>query len=92
MGRWAGSVIAEDESLAELKLLASTDFLTGVKNRGHFIAEAEREIRRARRCVSPLSLILIDLDHFKRINDTYMGAALSLKTGSISKRWPWICT
>ena len=51
--------------------LASTDPLTGALNRRTFLEVAARELSRARRTDSPLSLVMLDLDHFKRVNDTY---------------------
>lgn len=56
---------------AELYRLANTDPLTGAWNRLKFEAAAEREIRRCRRYGYPLSVIFIDLDHFKHINDIH---------------------
>jgi diguanylate cyclase len=54
-----------------LERLATTDSLTGLSNR-HVLQEAlERELARARRHCRPLALILIDVDHFKQINDLY---------------------
>ena len=50
---------------------ATRDPLTGVYNRGHFTENARQEIDRARRFAEPLSLLLMDIDHFKKINDTY---------------------
>ena len=55
----------------QLKRLASTDELTGLNNRRRFLELAEREVVRARRYRSPLSLILFDLDLFKRVNDNH---------------------
>ncbi len=54
-----------------LKHLSRTDGLTGILNRGYWETRAKEEIVRARRNHSSLSLIMIDIDHFKRINDTY---------------------
>lgn len=54
----------------ELKKLATRDSLTHVFNRGHFMDLAEREILRAKRYKRKLSLIMMDLDHFKNVNDT----------------------
>ncbi|MET0744139.1 MAG: diguanylate cyclase [Microvirga sp.] len=54
----------------DLSLLADTDGLTGIANRRGFDTALERAIRRARRTETPLSLLLLDLDHFKRLNDT----------------------
>jgi diguanylate cyclase (GGDEF)-like protein len=54
----------------ELEQLADTDGLTGLVNRRAFDAALERAVRRARRTKEPLSLLLLDLDHFKALNDT----------------------
>jgi diguanylate cyclase (GGDEF)-like protein len=51
--------------------LASVDGLTGVANRRQFDATLDMEWARARRGRSPLSLLMIDVDHFKRFNDNY---------------------
>lgn len=53
-----------------LKRLLTTDHLTGVTNRAHFFEIAEAEIGRAQQQSRPLSIIMLDADHFKRINDT----------------------
>ncbi|MGH8504811.1 MAG: GGDEF domain-containing protein [Stenotrophobium sp.] len=50
---------------------ATRDALTGVFNRGHFTEMATLEIDRARRFGEPLSAIMLDIDHFKKVNDTY---------------------
>ncbi|WP_269532994.1 GGDEF domain-containing protein [Chitinimonas sp. BJYL2] len=55
----------------ELERQASTDSLTGIANRRSFYEHAEREYTRSRRHAFPLSVIAIDVDHFKRINDEY---------------------
>ncbi len=55
----------------ELRRLATTDTLTGVSNRRHLLEQAENEIRRARRYGHPLTVLLLDVDHFKRVNDTF---------------------
>ncbi|MFT4174420.1 MAG: diguanylate cyclase, partial [Rhodocyclaceae bacterium] len=59
----------------ELEQIASTDRLTSVFNRRHFEEVALREMSRARRYNLPLALIIIDLDHFKHINDDFGHAA-----------------
>ena len=51
--------------------LATTDPLTGVYNRRTFKELAEPQLSRSRRAHMPVSLLMLDLDHFKRINDTY---------------------
>lgn len=53
-----------------LKLLSITDSLTGLYNQRHFHSVLNREIARSKRYNHPLSLICIDLDNFKSVNDT----------------------
>jgi diguanylate cyclase (GGDEF)-like protein len=55
----------------ELRRTATTDALTGVANRRRFDELLEREWLRARRCGDPVSLLMIDVDHFKLYNDLY---------------------
>ncbi len=55
----------------ELTRLATTDPMTGVYNRRHFFVLAEREFARVRRHKIPATVLMIDIDHFKRVNDTY---------------------
>lgn len=55
----------------KLHLLATTDPLTGCSNLRHFLASFRREIRSARRKQGGLGFAMVDLDHFKRINDTF---------------------
>lgn len=55
----------------ELLELATTDSLSGLFNRHHLLACAEREMVRAKRTRDPISLIIADIDHFKQINDHY---------------------
>ncbi len=54
-----------------LQQQATTDGLTGLVNRRHFLALAQDELKRARRFRHPLAITLIDIDHFKLINDSY---------------------
>ncbi|SAL85785.1 diguanylate cyclase [Caballeronia arvi] len=55
----------------KLEHLAATDPLTGAANRREFIQQVEAEIARAKRDGAPFSLLALDLDHFKSINDSY---------------------
>jgi diguanylate cyclase (GGDEF)-like protein len=55
----------------ELQRLSTTDSLTGIANRRMFDELLTREWRRCARMRKPLSLIMVDVDHFKRYNDTY---------------------
>ncbi len=56
--------------LAERERLATIDGLTGLANRREFDQWIAREVSRAERTQEPLSLVVVDVDHFKRINDT----------------------
>jgi len=53
----------------DIEVLARTDSLTGLWNRRHFEDTLEAEIERAQRYGTPLSLLALDADHFKRVND-----------------------
>ncbi|HED24626.1 MAG TPA: diguanylate cyclase [Firmicutes bacterium] len=59
------------ETEEELKTLATTDMLTGLWNRRYFMQVLEKELQRARRYGHDLSLIMLDVDHFKTINDSF---------------------
>ncbi len=56
---------------SELKRQARIDHLTGVSNRGYFMDQAELELSRAVRYNKPLSLYMLDIDFFKKVNDSY---------------------
>ncbi|MEC9482476.1 MAG: diguanylate cyclase, partial [Halomonas sp.] len=58
-------------SLAEMERLATTDMLTGIANRRHFYATANRVLAHAQARGRSVSTLLIDLDRFKQINDRY---------------------
>ena len=60
-----------EQSNLDLKHAAATDFLTELVNRRHIQMHLEREIARARRSGAPLGFIMVDLDRFKEVNDTY---------------------
>lgn len=55
----------------ELERLSQYDDLTGLYNRRHFMSLAHQEFGRSRRYGNPLTTLMLDVDHFKRINDTY---------------------
>lgn len=59
----------------EAELLARMDVLTGIPNRRAFMQAAEQEVLRAQRYGSPLTVAVLDLDHFKTVNDTFGHAA-----------------
>jgi diguanylate cyclase (GGDEF)-like protein len=86
----AALALTNARTRAELETLATTDDLTGLANRRSFRVHLEREIAFARRYKTPLSLLLLDLNDFKSINDTYGHAegdqALVMVAGAISER------
>ena len=55
----------------ERRRMAMTDALTGVHNRRYFMNHLRREIKRSRRYGHQVSVVVLDIDHFKRINDRY---------------------
>jgi diguanylate cyclase (GGDEF)-like protein len=59
----------------QLAQMALFDDLTGSLSRAAFYQQAEKEFTRARRYHRPLSTLMIDIDHFKRVNDAYGHAA-----------------
>ena len=59
------------ETREELERLSVTDALTGLANRRLLMAELERELRRSQRNENPLAILMLDVDHFKRFNDTH---------------------
>lgn len=59
------------ELIGSLQDLATRDFLTGLPNRRHFLDQAERLVPRMRDMRQPLAMVMLDLDHFKHVNDTW---------------------
>jgi diguanylate cyclase (GGDEF)-like protein len=73
---WIFSLVAENQLTREyanegLLRFAFTDYLTGLKTRGYFEQQLEVEIKRAERKKTALSLLMIDIDFFKQLNDHY---------------------
>jgi diguanylate cyclase (GGDEF)-like protein/PAS domain S-box-containing protein len=64
-------VTLEQALLKELERLSITDALTDVYNRRHLDATLKLELNRSRETGSPLAVIMLDADHFKKFNDTY---------------------
>ena len=65
------NITQRKQTESEIYLLATTDSLTGIANRREFSAILAREVARAERYGTPLSLVMYDIDHFKRINDSF---------------------
>jgi len=55
----------------KLEGLSNTDPLSGARNRRYFVPALEHEVLRARRMRQKLAVLMLDIDHFKRVNDTY---------------------
>ncbi|MEW5871586.1 MAG: diguanylate cyclase [Chloroflexota bacterium] len=67
----AAVAIEKSRLFDETQRLAITDGLTNIYNRRHLLKLADQEYSRARRYHRPLSALMIDIDHFKHVNDTY---------------------
>jgi diguanylate cyclase (GGDEF)-like protein len=96
----AAIVIDNAQHHAEVEQQAQHDSLTGALNHGFFLVRLHEEIERARTNSAPLSLIMLDLDHFKEYNDSFghlIGDAVlrgvvqailfNLKSGDLVGRW-----
>jgi diguanylate cyclase (GGDEF)-like protein len=71
-----------------LETLAVTDSLTGLANRRRLMARLEEEVARARRYKTPLAVVMIDIDHFKQVNDVHghaMGDEVLRNIGAMLK-------
>ncbi|MGU7775240.1 GGDEF domain-containing protein [Burkholderia sp. MR1-5-21] len=68
-------MLAHDRMAERLERLATIDGLTGALMRGAFLDQAEQRCQRAARAGAPLSLVIVDLDNFKTINDRHGHAA-----------------
>lgn len=73
---WILALVAENVLTREyanegLIRFAFTDYLTGLKTRGYFEQQLELEIKRSDRKKQKLALVMVDLDHFKQLNDRY---------------------
>ena len=73
-----GSLIGIDRDInarklleEELRLQATTDGLTGIFNRRHFLMRADEELQRMRRYGGSCALLMVDIDHFKEVNDNF---------------------
>ena len=63
--------MARDRADENNRILAAVDPLTGVANRRSLIAALDRDVSRAVRTREPIALMMVDVDHFKRVNDRY---------------------
>jgi diguanylate cyclase (GGDEF)-like protein len=67
----AESLLTREHNHEGLLRFAFTDYLTGLKTRGYFEQQLELEFKRAERRRQKFSLLMIDIDHFKQLNDSY---------------------
>ncbi|GBG14640.1 uncharacterized protein NMK_2239 [Novimethylophilus kurashikiensis] len=75
MGSLGFVLMIKERSDREIRTLAMTDMLTKIFNRRAFMIQAEKELAAAERSGLPLSFLMIDIDHFKQVNDQYGHAA-----------------
>ncbi len=76
------------ESQQKLELLATTDFLTGLANRKQIMTDLAQQIEQYRRYGTKFSLLMVDIDHFKTVNDTHghlVGDAVLVQLARIFK-------
>jgi len=71
LGQQAAYAFENARLYTRMEQLATTDGLTGLCNHRHFQERLSVELERAQRSAQPLSLLLLDIDHFKKVNDSY---------------------
>lgn len=86
IARELGAALRMTTLVEESRFMATIDALTGLVNRRAFVDWAARELRRAQRYQDPLSLILLDVDHFKHINDRHGHPAGDLVLASVGRQ------
>lgn len=74
------------QTLSKLHDMATTDSLTGCINRGYFMELAQQALNYAHRNQAPLALVMLDVDHFKKVNDQY-GHAVGDDTLKLATQW-----
>ncbi len=82
-------ITARKKAEQALEQLAQTDFLTNLANRRHFLILAEQELSRTLRYGGALSVLMMDIDHFKKVNDTYghkTGDVVLQRFGELSRQ------
>jgi diguanylate cyclase (GGDEF)-like protein len=82
----AAVAITNARLFTEVQVQSITDGLTGLFNRRHLFVLAEREFQRARRFGRSLSALMLDIDHFKTVNDVYGHAAGDQVIAEVAKR------
>ena len=67
----AENLLTREHANESLMMFAFTDHLTGLRTRGYFEQQLELEIKRSERKQEPCALLMLDIDHFKKLNDTW---------------------
>ena len=88
---YAAIAIENAQDVARAQQLTITDDVTGLYNSRHLYAELERELENSRRDSKPLSLVFLDLDRFKRVNDVHGHLIGSELLGQVGKRILSLC-
>ena len=83
---YASVAIVNARLFAAVQLAAITDSLTGLFNRRHFLLLAQREFQRTQRFRRPLSAVMLDIDHFKQVNDTHGHATGDQVIAEVARR------
>lgn len=80
------AVTRQGRDAADLRRMLTRDHLTGASNRAHFFETAERQLVRAHRDGGSLALVVLDVDHFKRVNDEHGHAAGDVVLREVARR------
>lgn len=67
----AENLLTREQANEGLLRFAFTDYLTGLRTRGYFEQQLDLEVKRSDRKDEPFSMLMVDIDHFKTLNDTY---------------------
>ena len=86
LASYAGIALENSQLFASVQRMATIDELTGILNRRQFLKEAQDELQRADRLGHALSLVMFDVDHFKKFNDTHGHAIGDLVLRTVSTR------
>jgi diguanylate cyclase (GGDEF)-like protein len=86
IGKVCGLAVSNARNYKKIQYLAETDELTGANNRRHFFALGEHELKVAQRYGHSLSALMLDIDHFKTINDTYGHAIGDVILRTVARR------